>query len=513
MEEEVMEIGMEEDFEVHDAPVRNSPYEYDYFVIGGGSGGLASAKEAAVLGAKVALADFVQPSPLGTTWGLGGTCVNVGCIPKKLMHFSASFGDNYKDQIECGWELPSEKKHSWEKMVSNVQKHIQTLNWGYRIALMDKNVEYFNNYATFVDDHTIALADKTGKHVKNVTSEHILIAVGGRPSYGDIPGAKECCFTSDDIFSMKNLPDNILVVGASYISLECAGFLHGIGRHVKIMVRSILLRGFDMEIANKIGDYMKWLGIEFINEAVPVKFEKTEDGKVKVFYEQVVDGVKQEKVEIYGGVMLAVGRYAITQGLKLENAGVKANPRNMKIICNQYEQSNIPNIWAVGDVSDGKPELTPVAIHAGLLLARRLFGGSTHLMDYVNIATTVFTPIEYGSCGMSEEKAIETFGDANVEVYHTAFKPLEWNFLPDREDMTCFGKIIVNLQDNEKIIGMHYLGPNAGEVIQGYAAAMKAGITKSVLDMTVGIHPTCSEELTKVSVTKRSGQNAAKTGC
>jgi thioredoxin reductase (NADPH) len=279
------------------------------------------------------------------------------------------------------------------------------------------------------------------------------------------------------------------------------------------MVRSILLRGFDMEIANKIGDYMKWLGVEFINEAIPVKFEKTEDGKVRVFYEQVVDGVKQEKTEIYGGVMLAVGRYAITQGLKLENAGVKVNSRNMKIICNQYEQSNIPNIWAVGDVSDGKPELTPVAIHAGLLLAKRLFGGSNHIMDYINIATTVFTPIEYGSCGMSEEKAIETFGDANVEVYHTAFKPLEWNFLPDREDMTCFGKIIVNLQDNERIIGMHYLGPNAGEVIQGYAAAMKAGITKSVLDMTIGIHPTCSEELTKVSVTKRSGQNAAKTGC
>jgi thioredoxin reductase (NADPH) len=506
-DEEVMDIAMADDMEMEEAPVRNSPYEYDYFVIGGGSGGLASAKEAASLGAKVALADFVSPSPKGTAWGLGGTCVNVGCIPKKLMHYSASFGEQYKDQQACGWELPGEKRHNWERMVTNVQKHIQTLNWGYRIQLMDKNVQYFNNYASFVDPHTVALSDKTGKVVKKVTSEHFLIAVGGRPTYG-IPGAESCCFTSDDIFSMKVIPDDLLVVGASYISLECAGFLHGLGKKVKIMVRSILLRGFDQEIAEKLGAFMSHSGIEFIREAVPSKFEKLEDGRVQVFYTQS----GEEKVEIYGGVLLAIGRYALTKGLNLQNAGVETSASNLKVLVNHLDQSNIPHIWAVGDVADGKPELTPVAIQAGTLLARRLFRKSVVLMDYLNIATTVFTPLEYGSVGYSEERAREVLGDENVEVFHSVFRPLEWNFLPEREEMTCFAKVLVNLQ-NGKVIGIHFLGPHAGEVIQGFAVAVKAGLTKDVLDMTVGIHPTSAEEVTKLFVTKRSGASAVKTGC
>lgn len=237
--------------EAEPVPVRTSPYDFDYFVIGGGSGGLASAKEAASLGAKVGLADFVKPTPKGTKWGLGGTCVNVGCIPKKLMHFSSFFGEYYDDQRECGWDLPEQRNHTWQKMVTNVQKHIRSLNWGYRIALMDKSVEYFNNYAVFVDPHTVSLQDITGKEVKRVTSEHFLIAVGGRPSYGGLPGAEEICFTSDDLFSMQNVPQNILVVGASYIALECAGFLRGFGRDVSVMVRSILLRGFDSDMSEK----------------------------------------------------------------------------------------------------------------------------------------------------------------------------------------------------------------------------------------------------------------------
>ena len=327
--------------------------------------------------------------------------------------------------------------------------------------------------------------------------------------YGGIPGAEECCFTSDDIFSMKEIPEDILVIGASYISLECAGFLHGVGKKVKVMVRSILLRGFDQEIANKIGDFMTHTGLEFIRNAFPYKFEKTDDGRVRVFYNH--EGI--EKAEVYSGVMLAIGRYALTQGLKLENAGVLTNPNSFKIIVDQQDRSNIENIWAIGDVSDGKQELTPVAIQAGNLLAKRIFGKSQLLMDYQNVPTTVFTPLEYGCCGLSEERAKELLGDENVEIYHTSFKPLEWNFLSARDDLLCFGKIIVNLKDNEKVVGIHFLGPHAGEVLQGFAVAIKAGVTKTILDLTVGIHPTCAEELTKASITKRSGQNAVKSGC
>mmetsp|Transcript_3750 Transcript_3750/g.3529 ORF Transcript_3750/g.3529 Transcript_3750/m.3529 type:complete len:536 (-) Transcript_3750:112-1719(-) len=492
-----------------EVPVRKSPYQFDLFVIGGGSGGLSCAKEAANLGAKVALADFVPPTPIGTTWGLGGTCVNVGCIPKKLMHFAGIFGDYQGDQRECGWELPANVPHNWERMVANVQKHIQVLNWGYRVQLIDKEITYFNHYASFVDSHTVALHDKTGKFVKNVTSENFVVAVGLRPSYGGYPGAEECCFTSDDLFSMKSVPDNILCIGASYISLECAGFLHSLGKHVTIMVRSILLRGFDQEIAEKIGSFMEGLGMIFIKGAVPIQFSKTEDGKVRVEYEQ--NG--ETKVEIYGAVFLAIGRIALTKGIKPENAGIIINPRNNKIIVDEGDRSSVPHIFSIGDVSDGRPELTPSAIQAGNYLAKRLFGGSTHIMDYVNVPTTVFTPLEYGCCGLSEEKAIEIYGDDNVEVYHSMFKPLEWNYLESREGKYCFGKIVTNKLENEKVIGLHYLGPNAGEVLQGFAAAMKCGLTKEILDQTVGIHPTCAEELTKIEVTKRSGRTAEKTGC
>lgn len=502
-------IGIDSHAEEVQEPVRNSPYQYDLFVIGGGSGGLSAAKEAAGLGAKVALADFVKPSPIGTTWGLGGTCVNVGCIPKKLMHFAGFFGEYHEDQRECGWEIPENVPHNWERMVNNVQKHINVINWGYRMQLIDKQITYFNHYASFVDDHTVALHNNDGELIKTVTSDHFLIAVGGRPLYGGIPGAEECCFTSDDLFSMRSVPDNILVVGASYISLECAGFLHAFGKHVTVMVRSIFLRGFDQEIAEKIASFMADGGVKFMRNSIPTKFEKTEDGKVKVEYEQ--DG--EIKSQVYDAVLLAIGRYAITKGLNLENAGVQVNPRNQKVIVDEFDISNVPNIWAIGDVSDGKPELTPVAIQAGQYLSRRLFGISTLKMDYVNVPTTVFTPLEYGCCGYSEEKAIEVFGSENVEIYHSEFKPLEWNYLDSREGKFCFGKIIVNMLDNGKVIGIHYLGPNAGEVLQGFAAAMKCGLTKEILDQTVGIHPTCAEEMTKLDITKRSGESATKSGC
>mmetsp|Transcript_7403 Transcript_7403/g.13802 ORF Transcript_7403/g.13802 Transcript_7403/m.13802 type:complete len:508 (-) Transcript_7403:1382-2905(-) len=505
-EEEMMML--DDYMDIPPEPVRNSPYEFDFFVIGGGSGGLAASKQAASLGAKVGLADFVKPSPKGSVWGLGGTCVNVGCIPKKMMHFAASFGEYHNDEIACGWELPAQKPHNWQRMLMNVQKHIKTLNWGYKIALIDKSVEYFNNYAVFVDSHTVALLDAKGDEKRRITSEHFLIAVGGRPTYG-IPGAESCCFTSDDLFSMKEVPQDILVVGASYIALECAGFLKAMGRKVDCMVRSIFLRGFDQEMANKVGDFMAHEGINFIRNAIPTNFERDGDQRVNVTYEQ--DG--EVKTANYGGVLLAIGRYAVTAGIHLENAGVIINPRNSKVITDELDRSNVPHIWSVGDCADNRPELTPSAIQSGNLLAARIFGGSQVKMDYDNVPTTVFTPLEYSCCGLSEERAYEVYGEENVEVYLSIFKPLEWNFLEARRTLSCFCKVICLKTENERIIGIHFVGPHAGEVMQGYAVAIKARATKYDLDMTVGIHPTCAEELTTLTVTRASGKSAEKTGC
>lgn len=479
-------------------------YDYDLVVIGGGSGGLAASKEAVAQGAsKVAVLDFVKPSPAGTQWGLGGTCVNVGCIPKKLMHNAALINESiHTDAAAFGLEAAVSGTHSWETMRLNVQNHIKGLNFKYRVNLRENKVTYLNSLAKFKDAHTIIATDKKGKE-KEITAARFLVAVGGRPTPLDCEGG-ELAISSDDIFSMEKSPGKTLCVGASYISLECAGFLAGLGLDVTVAVRSILLRGFDRECADLIGDYMK-SNINLKEKVVPTKLEKVGDDEIKVTFS---DG----STDTYNTVLVAIGRTADTQSLGLENVGVDTNPKNGKILTT-HEQSSCANIYAVGDVMEGCPELTPVAIQAGTQLAKRLFGGSQEAMDYRNICTTVFTPIEYGTVGYSEEEAIATFGKENIEVYHKSFKPLEWELSESRSCSSAFTKVIVDKTNNEKVLGIHFLGPSAGEVMQGYGTAMKKGITMSDLLETVGIHPTSAEEIVTLSVTKSSGKDAKAAGC
>lgn len=486
-------------------------FDYDIIVIGGGSGGLAASKEAARLGKKVAVMDFVKPSPAGTTWGLGGTCVNVGCIPKKLMHQAALLGESVKDAKSFGWQVDKEQvSHDWPAMVTEVQNHIGGLNWGYRVALREASVEYLNEYATFVDKNTITAVNKKGKETTRTAAQFIL-ATGGRPKYPDIPGA-ELGISSDDLFSLPHNPGKTLLVGASYIALECAGFLKGVGVDATVMVRSILLRGFDQQMAGKIGEFMEEHGVNFIRECVPTKIEKIEDGspaKLKVTA-KYNDGT--EFVDEFNTVIFAIGRDACTGNIGLDKVGVALNPKNGKVIHDAAERTNVDNIFAIGDVLDDKPELTPVAIQAGKLLARRLTGVSNMLTDYVNICTTVFTPLEYGCCGLAEEDAIAQHGEENIEVYHQNFWPLEWT-VAHRPENSCYLKLITLKTQNEKVIGFHYLGPNAGEVTQGFGIALKLGATKSDFDNLIGIHPTTAENFTTVSITKRSGVDASATGC
>ncbi|XP_074863880.1 thioredoxin reductase 1, cytoplasmic [Carettochelys insculpta] len=487
-------------------------YDYDLIVIGGGSGGLAASKEAASYGKKVLVLDYVMPTPLGTKWGLGGTCVNVGCIPKKLMHQAALLGQALQDSRKFGWQFEEKVKHSWGTMTEAVQNYIGSLNWGYRVSLREKKVTYENAYGEFVGLHTIKATNNKGKE-KLYTAEKFLIATGERPRYLGIPGDKEYCISSDDLFSLPYCPGKTLVVGASYVALECAGFLAGLGLDVTVMVRSILLRGFDQEMANKIGEHMEEHGVKFIKQFVPIKVEQIEKGtpgKLKVIA-QSTDGREMIEGE-YNTVLLAVGRDACTRTIGLEKVGVKINERSGKIPVSDEEQTNVPYIYAIGDVLEGKLELTPVAIQAGKLLARRLYAGAALKCDYVNVPTTVFTPLEYGACGFSEEAALEKFGEENIEVYHSYFWPLEWT-VPSRDNNKCYAKIICNIQDNERVIGFHVLGPNAGEVTQGFSAAIKCGLTKEQLDNTIGIHPVCAEIFTTLSVTKRSGGNILQSGC
>ncbi|TGZ66026.1 hypothetical protein CRM22_005564 [Opisthorchis felineus] len=478
--------------------VQLNKYDYDLVVIGGGSGGLAASKEAAKFGAKTAVLDFVKPTPKNTVWGLGGTCVNVGCIPKKLMHQAAILGYSLDDSEKFGWDVKkNEVKHDWGKMVEGIQNHIHSLNWGYRVVLRENAVDYLNAHGEIMDAHTIKITKKNGE-TSTITTNKMILAMGERPRYPDIPGDKEYGITSDDLFSLPHNPGKTLVVGASYVALECAGFLTSFGYDTTVMVRSILLRGFDQQMAEMIGEYMQKHGTKFIrpcvptsiNQVEPADLEKGKTGRYRVTA-KYSDG--KPFSEEYNTIIFAIGRDPCVNLETMKRLGIKLDKAN-RIICEDDEQTSLDNIYAIGDINAGKPQLTPVAIQAGRYLARRLFAGSTELTDYVNVATTVFTPIEYGAIGLSEEDAIAKYGKDNITVYHSHFNPLEWA-LPHRDDNVCYAKLVCNKAANEQVLGFHVLGPNAGEITQGYAVAMKIGVTKADFDATIGIHPTCTENL------------------
>ncbi|XP_035641901.1 thioredoxin reductase 2, mitochondrial-like [Oncorhynchus keta] len=485
-------------------------FDYDLVVIGGGSGGLACSKEAAQLGQKVAVLDYVEPSVKGTKWGIGGTCVNVGCIPKKLMHQAALLGTALKDAQKYGWQIPGPISHDWSTMAEAVQNHVRSLNWGHRVQLQDKEVKYLNVKGSLLDEHTVKGLTRTGKEIM-LTAKNIVIATGGRPKYpAHIPGAVEHGITSDDIFWLKESPGKTLVVGASYVALECAGFLTGIGLETTVMVRSIPLRGFDQQMAGLVTDYMEAYGTKFSWRSVPKSVDKLSSGVLQVTWTDEQTGKDQR--DTFDSVLWAVGRAPETETLGLEKVGVKLNKESGKILVAADESTSVPNIYAFGDIGEGRPELTPTAIKAGKLLARRLVGQTNELMNYDNVATTVFTPLEYGCVGLSEEEAESRHGKDSIEVYHAFYKPLEFT-VAERDASQCYIKVVCKRGGDQRILGLHFTGPNAGEVTQGFAMGFQCGATLTHLKETVGIHPTCAEELTKVNVSKRSGLDATVTGC
>jgi len=282
-----------------------------------------------------------------------------------------------------------------------------------------------------------------------------------------------------------------------------------------VMMRSIPLRGFDQQMAAQVKNFMQESGMEFIEGAVPTSVELTAAGRKLVTWKKN-DGTTAS--EEFDTVMLAVGRDVCTNTMGLENTSVTISPNGKIPTVN--EQTNVPHIYAIGDVIDGDKlnppsaltELTPVAIQAGKLLAKRLYDGKTLQMDYTNVPTTIYTPLEYGCCGYTEEEAEKMFGKDNLEVYHSYYKPLEWT-VPHKGDNACYAKLICNMEDNERVVGLHICGPHAGEMTQGFAVGIKLGATKSDFDNTVGIHPTVAEEFTTMNVTKRSGVSAEKSGC
>jgi thioredoxin/glutathione reductase (selenoprotein) len=454
----------------------NHGFDYDLVVIGGGSGGLACAKEAAKLGVKVASLDYVKPSPHGTKWGLGGTCVNVGCIPKKLMHFGAHLHEYHEMSKNYGWNSKDlgTVTNDWPTLRDAIQDHIKGLNFGYRVQLREAGITYLNKLGKFVGPNQLETTDAKGNK-QVISGARFVIATGGRPSALDIPGG-EHAITSDDLFSLEKSPGKTCVVGAGYVALECGGFVSGLKQgEVVVLVRSVPLRSFDQETVKYVIDYMTSVdGVRIVQGVLPKKIEKLSNGKLKVFY-----GDKNESEE-FDTVLCAIGRSPDLKLLGIDALpGLQVHERTHKII-HQNEQTSIPHIYALGDIIHGAPELTPSAILAGRLLAKRLFGNGTELMDYKNIATAVFTPLELGTVGLTEEEAQEKYGKENIDCFISAFKPLEWSITDRQHDVNAFCKVVFNKAQNNKIVGMHIASPQAGELIQGYALALSKGLTTDV---------------------------------
>ncbi|KEP70656.1 NADPH-glutathione reductase [Thioclava dalianensis] len=439
-------------------------FDYDLFVIGGGSGGVRAARIAASEhGAKVALAEEYR---------MGGTCVIRGCVPKKLMVFASTMPGMVEEARAYGWSA-DQGQFDWTAFRTKLDAELDRLEAIYRRGQTNAGVTLYDQRATVSGAHEVTLADGS-----TVSAKHILVATGGRPFVPDFPGC-EHVLTSNDIFKLDALPKRILIVGGGYIACEFACILNGLGVKVTQYNRSPLLREFDTEARDLIVDQMQAGGIEIHTHTVITEIKKTEDGL------QVTCGEGRE--EVFDTVVYATGRTPYTEGLGLEQAGVSLGERG-EVLVDEWSQTNIPSIYAVGDVTN-RVNLTPVAIREGHAFADTVFGGMARQMDHELIASAVFTQPEFGTCGITEAQAEER---GQTEIYVSSFKPMRSAFAG--ADARVLMKLIV-CRDSRAVLGCHIVAPDAGEMIQMVAIAMKMGATKEQFDATCAVHPTMAEEL------------------
>lgn len=447
---------------------------YDYIAIGGGSGGIASINRAASYGKKCAIIEAKH---------LGGTCVNVGCVPKKVMFYGAQVAEainNYAPAYGFDVEV---KKFDYAKLVESRQAYIGRIHTSYNNVLAKNNVDVLNGFARFKDAKTIEVSYADGS-TELVTADHILIATGGRPSIPAVKGA-EYGIDSNGVFALNELPKRVAVVGAGYIAVELAGVLNSLGSETYLFVRQHApLRNQDPLIVETLLEVLAQDGIQLHTKALPEEVVKNADGSLTL---KLQDG-RETTVDT---LIWAIGREPATDVINLEVTGVKTNSRG-QIIVDKYQNTNVPGIYAVGDIIEGGIELTPVAVAAGRRLSERLFNNkpNEHL-DYNLVPTVVFSHPPIGTVGLTEPQAIEQYGEENVKVYKSSFTAMYTAVTehrqPCRMKLVCVGK-------DEKIVGLHGIGFGVDEMIQGFAVAIKMGATKADFDNTVAIHPTGSEE-------------------
>ena len=440
---------------------------YDLIVIGGGSGGVRAARMAATQGARVLLAEAAA---------LGGTCVNVGCIPKKLYSFAAQYADDFRDAAGYGWDVGT-PSFDWERLKANRAREIQRLNGIYEKLLLDAGVEIVRGWARFKGPREVDIETVQGN--RRATAKHVLVATGGTPGVPHFPG-RELVVTSDQMFDLAPLPKRLLVVGGGYIACEFASIFRGLGAQVTQLYRGgQVLRGFDDEVRGFIAGEMRKHGVDLRVNSDVAAIEKTATGlRATLKHGATVEA---------DAVLYATGRVPNVAGLGLDAAGVKITPHGA-IEVDAHYQTTVPGVHAVGDVTS-RVQLTPVALAEAMAVVDRLFGAGTRRMDYEFIPTAVFTHPNIGTVGYSEADARAKFG--RIQVFRSEFKALRHTLTgnPERTLM----KLVVDAA-SDRVVGLHMVGPDAGEIVQGFAVAMKAGATKAVFDATIGIHPTAAEE-------------------
>lgn len=441
--------------------------DVDLFVIGGGSGGVRAARIASGYGARVMVAEEYR---------VGGTCVIRGCVPKKLLVYASRYSEEFEDAAGFGWTVP-ESSFSWEKLIANKDKEIARLEHAYTSNLEKAKVEIIKDRAVIVDQHTIKLV-KSGETIKTKT---ILIATGGAPSLGkDIEG-REHIISSNEAFHLKELPKRILIQGGGYIAVEFAGIFNGLGSEVTLVYRGDnILRGFDDELRAHLRTEMEKRGIKIVTKNIVEAVEQVDHGLCVQLSNH--EGLMVDKV------MFATGRRPNIAGLGLEAVGVKLGQTG-GIAVNEYSQTSVPNVYAVGDVTD-RINLTPVAIREGHAFADTVFGNKPTRVDHSNVPTAVFSEPECGVIGMTEAQAACDL--PKVDVYKTTFRPMKATL--SGRDTRTFMKLLVD-GSTDQIVGCHIVGPDAGEMIQLVGIAMKMKATKADFDATMAVHPTAAEEL------------------
>ena len=444
-----------------------SDYDYDLFVIGAGSGGTRAARVSAAHGAKVAVAEEYR---------VGGTCVIRGCVPKKLLVYGAHFAEDLRDANAFGWDVPAQCNFSWERLRDNVLSEVDRINGAYTSTLENHGVDIIHERATVTGPHSVKLASG-----REITAERILVAVGAKPAVPSCPGA-EFGITSNEAFHLDAIPKRILIAGAGYIANEFAGVFHQFGAHVSLINRTdVILRGYDESVRDRLLQISMTKGIEFRFHAEFEGIEKGDDGCLTV----KMSGHEPVTVDM---VMFATGRVPNTEGLGLESAGVELDDKGA-VKVDDKAQSTCPSIYAVGDVTN-RVQLTPVAIREGQAFADRTYGGKDVTVDYDCIPSAVFSHPPMAGVGMTEGEAKTTLG--SVKVYLSDFRPMK-NVLAGRNERALY-KMICE-ETTGRIVGLHMIGPDAPEILQAAAIAVKAGLTKDQFDQTVALHPTMAEEL------------------